>query len=115
MDEPTPQWPLPWIRAALDLAILSSLHREPLHGYAIAERLEQTGMGRLKGGSLYPALAKLEVAGFIKAVWLPGESGPDRKAYSLTSAGTTEADRLSASWCSLTMSLNALAQTGTTQ
>ncbi|MGL5405450.1 MAG: PadR family transcriptional regulator [Propionibacteriaceae bacterium] len=112
MNDSLSQWPLPWVRAALDLAILSSLSNEALHGYAIAERLEQIGMGRLKGGSLYPALSKLEDAGFIKAVWLPGESGPGRKAYSLTPAGAVEVDRLSASWNGLTASLNTLNQKG---
>lgn len=101
MDEKESQWPMPWIRACLDLAILGALAGEPLHGYAIAERMAEVGMGRLKGGSLYPVLAKLEQAGFIEATWLPGESGPGRKAYRLTSSGKEEHIRLQASWRAL--------------
>lgn len=108
MEANDAQWPSAWVRACLDLAILSSLADEPLHGYAIAQVLEQAGMGRLKGGSLYPVLARLEQGGFVEAVWLPGESGPGRKAYSLTPSGREERTRLAASWRSLTDTLVAL-------
>lgn len=108
MPEVTPAWPSPWVRACLDVALLASLSHEALHGYAIASRLEHVGMGRLKGGSLYPALARLEEAGFIEAVWLPGESGPGRKAYSITPAGRQEHSRLLDDWRSLTEALTAL-------
>lgn len=110
MDDKDEVWPKTWIRACLDIAILSTLQDDALHGYAIASRMEQHGLGRLKGGSLYPALAKLEQAGFIEAVWLPGESGPGRKAYTLTPAGREEGTRLLGSWRSLSEALVALGQ-----
>lgn len=98
MTDDTGAWPATWVRAALDLAILSVLQDEALHGYGIAAALEAAGMGRPKGGSLYPALARLEQAGFLEAGWLPGDSGPGRKAYTLTLAGRDERTRLAASW-----------------
>ena len=110
MEPNESQWPSAWVRAGLDLAIRSSLQGEAMHGYAIAQTLEEAGMGRLKGGSLYPALAKLEQAGFVEAVWLPGESGPGRKAYTLTMSGREERARLAASWRSLTEALIGLTQ-----
>ena len=48
----------PWVRAALDLAVLASLTDGPLHGYAIGQALAARGFGLLKGGSLYPVLGR---------------------------------------------------------
>ncbi|GAA1390137.1 PadR family transcriptional regulator [Luteococcus peritonei] len=115
MDESTSRWPTAWIRAALDLAILSALGQGELHGYAIAAALEARGMGRLKGGSLYPVLARLEADGLVAAVWLPGESGPGRKAYSLTPAGARHRERLAADWQDFTAALGALSPSPATE
>lgn len=102
MEEVAPHWPMAWIRASLELAILSVLTTDELHGYAIAERLAAEGMGRLKGGSLYPVLARLEEAALVEAVWQPGASGPGRKAYAITPAGREERRRLLEQWHGLT-------------
>ncbi|UQN28201.1 PadR family transcriptional regulator [Brachybacterium kimchii] len=82
-----PSWPPMWVRALLPTAILASLDGTPLHGYAIAQALGARGFGVPRGGSLYPALAKLEEAGAIEAAWTPGASGPARRQYTLTGAG----------------------------
>lgn len=111
----TQRWPNAWVRAGLDLAILSTLQGEALHGYAIAAELERCGLRRLKGGSLYPTLGKLEQARLVEAVWLPGESGPGRKAYTLTLAGRDERSRLAASWRDLSDTLVALGQPARTE
>lgn len=84
---PAAEWPLPWIRASLDLAVLGCLLDEPLHGYGIARDLEERGFGRLKGGSLYPALSRLEDAGHVETAWAQAESGPGRKNYAITDTG----------------------------
>lgn len=81
------QWPPPWIRAALRLAILGCLVDADRHGYAISNKLAARGFGKIAGGSLYPHLLALEEAGFVAATWLPAESGPARKQYRLTTAG----------------------------
>lgn len=83
----TPTWPSPWLRAALPTAVLATLEDGPLHGYAIAAALEQRGLGRPRGGSLYPLLATLESGGAIVASWAQGESGPGRRTYTLVAAG----------------------------
>ena len=70
------QWPAPWVRAALDLAVLASLTDGPLHGYAIGQSLAADGFGLLKGGSLYPVLGRLEEAGDVEASWVEGRAGP---------------------------------------
>ncbi len=84
--DPAP-WPSAWVRAALEPAILGSLAAGPLHGYGIAQALAEHGFGRLRGGSLYPVLGRLEEAGHVTARWVEGASGPGRKDYALTEAG----------------------------
>jgi len=94
----TADWPAPWVRAALDLAVLASLTDGPLHGYAIGQALAAHRFGLLKGGSLYPVLGRLEEAGSVEATWTEGQGGPGRREYQLTSAGRDRLDRDLASW-----------------
>ena len=74
----------------LGLLILKTLEAlGPLHGYRIARRIEQISGNQLalNQGTLYPALLKLEQAGWVDAVWRESESGRRVKVYSLTRAG----------------------------
>lgn len=71
----------------LDLCVLGTLAEQELHGYAIANRLEEVGLTRIKGGTLYPVLARLQAAGHVAPRWEPGERGPGRKYYALTESG----------------------------
>ena len=93
-----PAWPTPWVRAALDLAVLASLTGGRLHGYAIAQALAEHGFGLLKGGSLYPVLNRLEEAGDVEAAWVEGKGGPGRREYALTATGHDRLERGLASW-----------------
>lgn len=81
------RWPAPWVRAVLPTAVLAALEDGALHGYAIAQRLAAVGLGRPRGGSLYPLLSTLEADGAVSASWHQGESGPGRRTYALTAAG----------------------------
>lgn len=93
MTAPTPtsadhqRWPAEWLRGILSGCALAVLAESPNHGYAIAVRLQEYGLGTVKGGTLYPLLARLEEQGLIEATWRIGESGPSRKEYRLTGAG----------------------------
>ena len=71
----------------LDLCVLATLAGQERHGYAIAACLEESGLGRVKGGTLYPVLARLQAAGHVSARWAPGDHGPGRKYYALTDGG----------------------------
>ena len=93
------------IQGTLDLLVLKILALEPLHGWAISQRLKQvsTDVLHVSDGSLYPALHKLEQEGWIKAEWKPSENNRRAKFYSLTRPGrrhlgqeTVKWDRLSA-------------------
>ena len=107
------RWPGPWVRAALDLAVLTSLTGGRLHGYAIAQALAEHGFGLLKGGSLYPVLNRLEEAGDVEATWTEGQGGPGRREYELTAAGRGRLDRELASWRGLTDTLTTMSRGAT--
>src|SRR5215207_11511984 len=77
------------LQGTLDLLILRTLRSQPLHGWAIAERIEQISQDVLQvnQGSLYPALHRLEHRGWITAEWGVSELGRRAKFYRLTVAG----------------------------
>ena len=87
-------WPSDWLRGTLSLLVLATLSDGPTYGYAVAARLQDGGVGTVKGGTLYPLLARLEKDGFINSHWEPGEGGPGRKFFELTPSGR---DHLAAS------------------
>ena len=72
----------------LDLLILRVLELEPMHGWGVAQRIEQvSGVFQIKLGSLYPALQRLEDAGLLDGEWKPSENGRKSRYYRLTRAG----------------------------
>jgi transcriptional regulator len=77
------------LRGTLDLLILRTLELEPMHGYGIAQRLEQVTGGALEvsPGSFFPALYRLEHRGWVRGQWGASENGRRARYYSLTAAG----------------------------
>jgi transcriptional regulator len=71
------------------MLVLRVLARQPLHGYAIAQRIHQLSADelRVEEGSLYPALQKLLVKGWVKAAWRESESGRQVREYRITASG----------------------------
>ncbi|WP_068428998.1 PadR family transcriptional regulator [Piscicoccus intestinalis] len=96
------EWPSDWMRGVLGAAVLAVLARGPAHGYAIASDLADTGLGTVKGGTLYPLLGRLESAGHVSARWEPGDGGPGRKVYSLTPAGRDHLQHQARRWARFT-------------
>lgn len=90
--------PNPWLRGVLDLCLLSLLTDGEAYGYELAGRLSELGVGAVAGGSLYPALLRLEKSGHLAAEWRAGEGGPGRKYYRLTDQGREALARDAASW-----------------
>src|SRR5215831_20597732 len=88
------------MQGTLDLLILKILALEPHHGWAIGERLTQISGDELQvsDGSLYPALHKLEAAGWVDAEWKMTELGRRAKFYSLTRAGRRRLDHEMEHW-----------------
>jgi transcriptional regulator len=87
-------------QGTLDLLILRAVAHGPVHGYAIARRLQQISRDvvQIPGGSLYPALHRLENRKLLAAEWRQTETGRDAKYYRLTRSGRTELRTGSASW-----------------
>ncbi|HYH80560.1 MAG TPA: PadR family transcriptional regulator [Longimicrobium sp.] len=85
----SPSPPNDVLRGTLDLLILKALSLEPMHGWAIAQRLEQLSREALRvgQGSLYPALQRLEEKGWIDSEWKATEQNRRAKYYELTPAG----------------------------
>jgi len=91
-------------QGTLDLLILKIVALGPVHGYAIAQRLQQVSRDvvQVPQGSLYPALHRLENRGLLAAEWDETESGRDAKFYRLTRKGRRQLDAEAASWQRLT-------------
>ena len=88
------------VQGTLDLLILKILALEPLNGWAISQRLTQVSgdILQVSDGSLYPALHKLEQAGWITAEWKPSANNRRAKFYTLTYPGRQQLDREAANW-----------------
>ena len=83
------------LQGTLDLLILKTLALGPMHGWGIAQRIQQTSddVLRVNQGSLYPALQRLETAGWIEAEWGASDNNRQAKFYRLTKAGPEAAAR----------------------
>lgn len=76
------------VPGTLDLLILKTLALEPMHGWGVGKRIEQvSGVFRVRLGSLYPALERLQEAGLIAASWKQSENNRRARYYRLTAAG----------------------------
>jgi len=86
---PQPPIPADVLRGTLDLLVLKTLTLEPMHGWGISQRIQQTSRGVLdvNQGSLYPALQRLELRGLIDSDWKTTENNRRAKYYRLTAAG----------------------------
>jgi PadR family transcriptional regulator PadR len=87
-------------QGTLDLLILKVIALGPVHGYAIAQRLEQVSRGvvQVPEGSLYPALHRLENRGLLAADWKETETGREAKFYRLTRKGLKQLETETADW-----------------
>ena len=100
------------LQGTLDLLILRTLVREPLHGWAIAKRIQVLSDDVLAvgQGSLYPALHRLENQGWIAAEWKSTDLGRDAKFYALTREGKRQLERELESWARLSSAVGLLLQ-----
>jgi transcriptional regulator len=101
------------LQGTLDMLILQVAALSPLHGYAIAQRLQQISKDilQVQQGSLYPALHRLEARGWLKAEWRTSETGRDAKFYGLTRAGRRQLDTERANWERLTQGISLVLRT----
>ena len=92
--------PTDLVQGTLDLLILRVIALEPMHGWAIAQRIRQMSNEQLRVGqsALYPALHKLEQQGWIEAEWATSDNNRRAKSYTLTSAGRKALKSETAQW-----------------
>lgn len=95
------------LQGTLDLLILRALQTEPMHGWAISERIQQISQDVLQvnQGSLYPALHRLEHRGWIAAEWGVSELGRRARFYRLTTAGRKQLEIEADQWARLTTAI----------
>jgi PadR family transcriptional regulator, regulatory protein PadR len=99
------------LQGTLDLMILQTVATMgPLHGYAIAERLDQVSSGaiQLNMGTLYPGLLRMEQRGFLRAQWNRTENNRRARYYTITAAGRRRLDAEKAEWTRMTSIMQAL-------
>lgn len=96
------------VQGTLDLLLLKILALEPLHGFAISQRLRQVSgdVLQVSDGSLYPALHKLEQQGWITAEWKPSENNRRAKFYSLTRMGRKALEKEAENWTRLSAAIS---------
>ena len=96
------------LQGTLDLLILRTLAIEPMHGWAVAQRIQQISdaLLRVQQGSLYPALHRLEHQGWITADWGLSEQNRRARFYSLTTAGRRQLQTELAKWERLSTGVN---------
>ncbi len=101
------------LQGTLDLLILKTVALGPLHGYSIAQRIRQISKEvlRVRQGSLYPALHRLEERGLLAAEWGTTETGREAKFYTLSRKGRTRLERETASWDQMARAIYSVLQT----
>ena len=97
------------LQGSLDLLVLTILSRRPrLHGYAIMSAIQSMSgeVLRVEEGSLYPALHRMEEAGWIRANWITKDSGRRARMYELTAAGKKQLGAEESRWQTVTSAIN---------
>jgi transcriptional regulator len=102
--------PADLLQGTLDLLILKTLTRGPLHGWAISKRIQELSGDVLSvgQGSLYPALHRLEQQGWVSSAWKETDLGRDAKFYALTRDGKEQLERELESWKRLSSAVGLL-------
>ncbi len=102
------------LQGSLDLLVLKILSRRPrLHGYALMLAIQETSRDvlRVEEGSLYPALHRMEEAGWIRAEWVTKETGRRAREYELTAAGKKQLAVEETRWQTVTSAVNRVLRT----
>lgn len=102
------------LQGSLDLLVLKILSRRPrLHGYALMSAIQETSgeVLRVEEGSLYPALHRMEEAGWIHAEWITKDTGRRARVYEVTTAGAKQLASEEVRWKAVTSAVNRVLRT----
>jgi PadR family transcriptional regulator PadR len=102
--------PADLVQGTLDLLVLKILALQPIHGWALSQRLKQVSgdILQVSDGSLYPALHKLEQQGWIQSEWKPTDNNRRAKFYSLTRMGHRHLESETANWDRLSAAISSV-------
>lgn len=102
-----------FLPGTLDMLILKALSREPRHGYAIAQFVQDSSREvlRVEEGALYPALHRLELRGFLRSEWGTSENNRRAKYYRLTVSGRRQLEREATEWERISAAVTRVMQT----
>jgi len=105
--EPVPSPSVNLLQGTLDLLILKALALNPMHGLGISRRIEQitTGTFLVKPGSLFPALHRMEEAGWLASSWGESENNRRAKYYQLTKAGRRQLNVETVQWNRISLAI----------
>ncbi|WP_299166239.1 PadR family transcriptional regulator [uncultured Arthrobacter sp.] len=104
------QWRNELARGTLSFAALSVLSHEEVHGYELLIRLRECGFGHIKGGVMYPILARLESEGLVSHAWDTTNPGPARKILRLTPEGQAELAEARRAWQEIITNMDRLSE-----
>lgn len=101
------------LQGTLDVLILKVVALGPIHGYGIAQRLQQMSgdVLQVQQGSLYPALHRLEKRRWLRAEWAASETGREARFYTLTRLGRQQLDEQRANWDRLSAAISGVLRT----
>ena len=101
------------VQGTLDMLVLKTLTRKAMHGYGIAEWIQETSEGalRVEEGALYPALHRLELRGLLASEWGLSENNRRAKYYRLTAAGQKHLAKTAEHWTRMTGAISCVLQT----
>lgn len=101
------------MQGTLELLILKTLAREPMHGYGIVQHIHQTveDLLKIEDGSLYPALYRMEERGWVKSEWGQSENNRRARFYKLTRVGRKQLDAECANWERVSKAIARILQT----
>jgi transcriptional regulator len=102
------------LQGSLDLLVLKLLSRRPrLHGYTLMSAIQESSRDvlRVEEGSLYPALHRMEEAGWIRAAWITKDTGRRARVYELTAAGKKQLTSEESRWQAVTAAVNRVLRT----
>ena len=102
------------VRGTLDMLILKTLSLQPMHGLGISNRIDQItdGVFKVKPGSLFPALKRMEQEGWIDGEWRGSENNRRAKYYTLTSAGRRRLGEEKQNWGQAVLAITKVLETG---
>jgi PadR family transcriptional regulator PadR len=101
------------LQGSLDLLVLKILSRRPrLHGYAIMSAIQDVSgeVLRVEEGSLYPALHRMEEAGWLRGAWITKDTGQRARVYELTASGTRQLAATESRWHAVTLAIHRVLQ-----